>query len=261
MKVALGVLGNGLHKKDDSWNSRRLPEGPIFPRCAVCYFVSCAGTYLTNFPPMTLAPPNASLGYGLDLKINRFHLVNPHPGELLILKLRSKGIAWIWKAMSLFLVGFVPLWISYDLLTTSGAGSMMIFFAVVGGLFFLAGGGYIHGALSRSKWLFAPDRLVHTSSFGLKKTLLREDVFSVYITETTGKSKGGSKTYIHYGVELRVKPARLNFGAHTLFYVDEQDSIDSIMSVVNRKTTAAAKEDALKIATVIAEHWNIPLSV
>jgi len=201
--------------------------------------------------------------FGLDLTINRYHLITPIEGELLILKLRSKTRAWIWQAFVLFAVGLIPFLIALNMLTVAGVSSMMIFFAVVAFLFFLMSGSTVYMALSKkSSWLFASDKLIYTNSFGSRKVIRRENVISIFVTETVGKSKGGSEKYVRYELMLRVKPKFLNFGAYNLFIVDEPDTRETIfLSGINPASAKVAEEDALQIAHVIAEHWNIPVSV
>lgn len=211
----------------------------------------------------TLDKPEEKRLFGLDLKINRFHLINPIEGELMILKMPTKTRAWIRHSFFFFLVSLVPIFIAVNMLMVSGVGSMMIFFTVVAAIFLFMSGSTIYMAKSKkANWLFAADKLIYTSSFGSKKVIQRENVISIFITETIGKSKGGTEKYVHYGLMLRVKPKGLNFGAYYLFVVDEPDSKETIhANGINKQNAKIAADEALQIAHIIADFWNIPVSV
>jgi hypothetical protein len=118
----------------------------------------------------TLDKPSELRLFGLDLKINRFHLINPLEGELMIRKHRTNTYGWIWQSAVLFVIGLLPLLISYNMYTVSGMNSMMIFFAVIGLILILLSGSNTYMALSKkSSWHFSSDRLIYTNSFGGKK--------------------------------------------------------------------------------------------
>lgn len=201
--------------------------------------------------------------FGLDLKINRFHLINPIDGELMICKLRSNTYGWIWQSFVLFIIGLVPLLISYNMYTVVGVDSMMIFFALIGSLLILLSGSNTYMALSKkSSWHFSSNKLIYTNSFGWKKVVKRSDVISVYVSETTGKSRAGIEKYIRYELLLRIKPKGLNFGAYSLFILEEPDTKENVfLNSINTNSAKVAEQDALQIASIIAEYWKIPVSV
>jgi hypothetical protein len=67
---------------------------------------------------------------------------------------------------------------------------------------------------------------------------------------------------LRYELLLRVTPKGLNFGAYNLFLIEEPDTKESVfLNGINTKSAKVAEQDALQIASIIAEYWKIPVSV
>lgn len=209
----------------------------------------------------TLDQPHEKRFSGLDLKINRFHIINPDKGELMIQQLKSKGYSWIW--ITLVFGGLSGFFLFLTIHYYFEERTMMVF--LFPGIFVLPGFALIALSLydkfsDKAKWHFTELELIVTPQYGRKKIVPRADVKSVYIlAKTISYSDGGSTT--HYSVMLRIPNSRYENGAYTLIQIEKDDVAKTNVGNINLQSILGPEGESRTIAELISGHWKIPLSV
>jgi hypothetical protein len=195
---------------------------------------------------------------GIDLKINRYHIINPDNGELMITELRSTGISWIFIFIACGLVGAGLCFAGYKAYTENDSLSGLVV-ASAFGLFFIFIGCFAIFKQFFSKEIshFTTTELIETGTFGKKRFFARDKVKSVFIHETkryeNGRYKGSD-----FAVCLRI-PGYNREDHYVLLNVSNEDTSKNNNPLIPFKYSAESQ--ACAIANTVANHWNIPLSV
>lgn len=193
----------------------------------------------------------------IDLDINRYHISNTIKNDLLIKIKPSKEMGpfigfVIFGGMGAFF-GYIT-WHQY---ITEGPDTIWLplafaLFPSVLGIFSLQSGYF-----SRKKFLFRPDEMIYTNSFGLNTTIKKSDVASIYITQTMMSERGKSAHDYSFWITLKV-PSRKE-GTFSLMHIEGRDSLSSVLGMLDDKGMSLAEKDARQMLFLIADHWKIAI--
>lgn len=196
-----------------------------------------------------------------EIRINRFIISYPFENELLISEHRSSKLfpfapVIIFGGMGGFF-GFLT--IHYGIEEPFHAATIMCF------CFFLFMSGLVaivlthHYASSRT-YTFDKDEFRYNGLLWFKKRFDREDVKSVFISETITRTQGSSSVNYRFGICLRVPMTQFKDG-YPICDIELKDSWKGAINGSDYDSNEQAKIEARHICELIAEHWTIPVSI
>jgi hypothetical protein len=194
----------------------------------------------------TLDKPEDKRLFGIDLKIDRYRLINPDKNELLILTEKSFN-----PVLLFFVVLFAGLgtWSIYMGATSDsrGVNPLLLLFGWLICISPMAIA--IFGAwsmfFSKAKSHFTETELIDTNMFGRNKIIPRSAVERVYVTYNSTVNQHGRETNGNYTVDVKVP------------YPYSKDGKITLISFQSK--SFASRENAHRIAHIIAAHWQLIL--
>jgi hypothetical protein len=209
----------------------------------------------------TLDKPEEKRLFGLDLHINRFHIINPDHGELLIREKKSFDLGTFWAALLFGAMAAFFLYLTFTYWQEGVPFSEWILPFLLGFIPLLITVTAVYALVTNKvQCHFTETELIRTNALGRNKIIPRNHVISVFITKQINTANGKESSF-NYTVDLRMPTAHYFNGELNLLQIQEKNSIASVIGGINREAMSLAQQDALQIARVIAEHWNIPVSV
>jgi hypothetical protein len=207
----------------------------------------------------TLDEPEDKRLFGLDLRVNRFRIINPVPDELLILTDKAKNSKTVWYGLgAIAFGGFFVYFLLNDLLVRgfewNGNHSLYVFFA----MFFITPGLVLIYTTytKRAQWYFTSELLVKTNDFGIKKRYAKNRIKSVYVCEVIN-STNGSYTGTDHWISLKFKNGRDT----SIMLLDTAAGRNTFLGEMLRPGEISTSQEAHIIAKTIADYWQIPFSV
>jgi len=198
------------------------------------------------------------------IRINRYLFSWPFEGDMLINEARSTRYGALFAAL-LFGGGFGVFFTfitvhSYQKEGYHPAMWMTIFFAAFG--YFLATVA-IMGAYSKKRsYLFTESHFVYTNLFGMKSTISRPKIESVFVSKTIIENNYGRQEDYSYGISFRVSRSVAKDGKYSVMQVEGRDNIvGSFVGALDYTGMTQTEAECYHICELIAEHWNIPVRV
>lgn len=211
---------------------------------------------MTNQP---LDKPEEKRIFGLDLHINKFHIINPDTDQLLISEEKKFDLTVFLAAILFTGMGLFFFYLAYNSYFNYKEGfGGMILPLLLGIVPFLLGIFSIRAIfVTKGFWHFYPTDLVMVNSFGRKKIIPKSEVLSIYITKHITTEYGQPKSISH-SIDLKVNYGISKEGSIQLFYLHEKNSVASFLGEINTKRLAESHSDAHRLGSLISDHWGIP---
>ena len=198
------------------------------------------------------------------IRINRYIISYPFKDELLISEQRSSKTfpfitVIIFGAMGGFFAFSTGFYFIDDGFSASAASIMCLFFALImwGIVTFLL----VQHYSNKRRYTFEKNAFVYKGLLTAKKTILKEDVRSVYIKQTNTRTQGSSSVQYRFTVCLKVPELTKNKGVHELLDIEMKDSLKTVFGGTDLDINERAQVEAKHICELISEHWKIPVSI
>ena len=197
-----------------------------------------------------------------EFRINRYIISYPFEGELKISQMKSTKM---FPFLGVILFGgmggfFGFLTVHYGIEEPFHPATIMCFFF---SLFMLGLTSMVlvqHYATSRY-WMFEKDAFFYKGLLWSEKTIARDNIESTFVTETITRTQGSSDVNYRYDVYLKVPSMSKYKKGYPICDVEIKSTWKNSFGVVDHSANDRAKSEARQICEVIAEHWQIPLSI